>query len=216
MHKKNLPPDRILSYFQRESKVLAIITASGLVYNLGLLAGPWFEGRMAETLVHIAAFSDMLTLVCGYITAIALVQGMRYVKRFYVRRFANNVNRRMKETLYGNLVRKSRRELEQEGAGMPDGTATRVGTGGQAQRLALARPLCHKRPLLVLDDPFSALDRSTEAEIFQKLRQAASGCAIVLISHRLYLFPQLDQVIWMENGHASVGTHQELLNTEPA
>lgn len=42
---------------------------------------------------------------------------MRYVKRFYVRHFANNVNRRMKETLYGNLVRKSRRELEQEGAG---------------------------------------------------------------------------------------------------
>ena len=100
---------------------MAVITASGLIYNLGLLAGPWFEGRMAETLVHIlqktAAFSDMLTLVCGYITAIALVQGMRYVKRFYVRRFANNVNRRMKETLYGNLVRKSRRELEQEGAG---------------------------------------------------------------------------------------------------
>ena len=134
----------------------------------------------------------MLVLVCGYIAATALVQGMRYVKRFYVRRFANNVNRRMKEPLYGNLVRKSRRELEQEGAAMPDGTATWVGTGGQV------------------------LDRSTEAEIFQKLRQAASGCAIVLISHRRYLFPQLDQVIWMENGHASVGTHQELLNTEPA
>ena len=50
MHKKNLPPDRILSYFQRESKVLAIITASGLIYNLGLLAGPWFEGHMAEDL----------------------------------------------------------------------------------------------------------------------------------------------------------------------
>lgn len=214
MPKKSLPPDRILSYFQTEGKVLAIITASGLVCNLGLLAGPWFEDRMAETLVRIlqknAVFSDMLVLVCGYIAATALVQGMRYVKRFYVCRFANNVNRRMKEPLYGNLVRKSRQELEQEVAAMPDGT------GGQAQRLALARPLCHKRPLLVLDDPFSALDRSTEAEIFQKLRQAASGCAIVLISHRLYLFPQLDQVIWMENGHASVGTHQELLNTEPA
>lgn len=47
---------------------------------------------------------------------------MRYVKRFYVRRFANNVNRRMKEALYGNLVRKSRRELEQEGAAWPDWT----------------------------------------------------------------------------------------------
>ena len=76
---------------------------------------------MAEALVRIlqknAAFPDMLVLVCGYIAATALVQGMRYVKRFYVRRFANNVNRRIKETLYGNLVRKSRRELEQEGAG---------------------------------------------------------------------------------------------------
>ena len=121
MGKKTFQPHRILSYFHTEGKVLAIITASGLVYNLGLLAGPWFEGRMAETLVRIlqknAAFSDMLTLVWGYIAAIALVQGMRYVKRFYVRRFANNVNRRTKETLYGNLVRKSRRELEQEGAG---------------------------------------------------------------------------------------------------
>lgn len=53
MHKKNLPPDRILSYFQREARGLAVITVSGLIYNLGLLAGPWFEGRMAETLVHI-------------------------------------------------------------------------------------------------------------------------------------------------------------------
>ena len=121
MGKKTFQPDRILSYFHTEGKVLAIITISGLVYNLGLLAGPWFEGRMAETLVRIlqkdAVFFDMLVLVCGYIAATALVQGMRYVKRFYVRRFANNVNRRMKETLYGNLVRKSRRELEQEGAG---------------------------------------------------------------------------------------------------
>ena len=121
MRKKTFQPDRVLSYFYAESQSLAIITGSGLVYKLGLLAGPWFEGRMAETLVRIlqknAAFSDMLALVCGYIATTALVQGMRYVKRFYVRRFANNVNRRMKETLYGNLVRKSRRELEQEGIG---------------------------------------------------------------------------------------------------
>ena len=37
-------------------------------------------------------------------------------------------------------------------------------SGGQAQRLALARTLCHKKPLLILDDPFSALDKNTEKE----------------------------------------------------
>ncbi len=76
MHKKNLPPDRILSYFQRESKVLAIITA------------------------------------------IALVYGMRYVKRFYVRRFANNVNRRMKETLYATWSAKAAGNWNRRGPAM--------------------------------------------------------------------------------------------------
>lgn len=49
--------------------------------------------------------------------AIAVVQSSRYIKRFYVRRFANNVNRRMKHVLYDSLVHKSRAELEEEGAG---------------------------------------------------------------------------------------------------
>lgn len=72
---------------------------------------------MAEALVHIlrktAVLSDALTQECGSIAAITPVQGMRCVKGFYVRRFANNVNRRMKKALYGSLVRKSRREPEQ-------------------------------------------------------------------------------------------------------
>lgn len=198
MHKKNLPPDRILSYFQRESKVLAIITASGLVYNLGLLAGPWFEGRMAETLVYIAAFSDMLTLVCGYITAIALVQGMRYVKRFYVRHFANNVNRRMKETLYGNLVRKSRRELEQEGgrlAGLDEAVGSLeqgldtpctpgIFSQGQWQLLSIARAVAADPKLLLLDEITANLDAETEHAVLLALRRASSNRTVISISHR--------------------------------
>lgn len=119
--RKNFQPDRVLSYFREEWKVLAVITVSGLIYNLGLLAGPWFEGKMTGCLVGILNgnrfFTDMLTLVIGYVTAITMVQVSRYIKRFYVRRFANNVNRRMKEILYGSLVRKSRAELEEEGEG---------------------------------------------------------------------------------------------------
>lgn len=121
MKNKKFQPDRILSYFQMEWKVLLIVTISGLIYNLGLLAGPWFEGQMTGCLVNIlqgnSQFTDMLILVIGYIIAIAVVQVSRYVKRFYVRRFANNVNRRMKEILYGSLVSKSRASLKKEGEG---------------------------------------------------------------------------------------------------
>lgn len=113
--------DRVFSYFKVEWKVLLAVTVSGLIYNLGLLAGPWFEGQMTGCLVDIlnglGQFSDMTVLVAAYVAAIVVVQVSRYIKRFYVRRFANNVNRRMKEVLYGSLVRKSRASLREEGEG---------------------------------------------------------------------------------------------------
>lgn len=113
--------DRILSYFRVEWKVLFAVTVSGLIYNLGLLAGPWFEGQMTGCLVDIlngsGQFADMMVLTAAYVAVIAVVQGGRYIKRFYVRRFANNVNRRMKEVLYAGLVRRSRSGLQEEGEG---------------------------------------------------------------------------------------------------
>ncbi len=118
---KKFAADRILSYFKEEWKVLLIITVSGFIYNLGLLFGPWFEGKMACCLIDIlaknAVYKDMLILVIAYVISIGVVQVSRYIKRFYVRRFANNVNRRMKKILYGTLVLKSRTELEGEGMG---------------------------------------------------------------------------------------------------
>ena len=71
------------------------------------------------------------------------------------------------------------------------------------------------RPVLVLDDPFSALDRKTEEQVFDNLRKMTTGSTVLLISHRLYLFPELDQVIWLENGEAKVGTHEELEGNTP-
>lgn len=117
----NFNADRIGSYFKAEWGVLTAVTLSGLVYNLGLLAGPWFEGLMTGCLVDILGgrkgFNDMLILVLAYVVVTGIVQGSRYIKRFYVRRFANNVNRRMKHVLYGSLVRKSRQEINEEGVG---------------------------------------------------------------------------------------------------
>ena len=119
--KKNFRPDRVLSYFRLEWLPLAFVSLSGLVYNIGLLATPWFEGRLAQCLADILGGSEtaakMAMLVSAYILVTLLVQAARFVKRFYVRRFANNINRRMKGILYANLVRQSRAALEKEGAG---------------------------------------------------------------------------------------------------
>ena len=118
---KNFCPDRVLSYFRLEWLPLAFVTLSGLVYNIGLLATPWFEGRLAQCLADILGGSEtaakMAMLVPAYILVTLLVQAARFVKRFYVRRFANNIDRRMKGILYANLVRQSRAALEKEGAG---------------------------------------------------------------------------------------------------
>ena len=524
MSKQTFTPNKIISYFKTERVVLLIVTVSGLIYNLGLLTGPWFEGRMTGCLIDILngrkTFYNMLILVGCYVLSIAVVQVSRYIKRFYVRRFANNVNRRMKGILYASLVEKSRPELKEQGTGdimtkaildvddcvegmrkftteifdtgialaayagmllyydwrlallsmlfppvsyllaekmkaivqrtgvvykeqsgalssatldraenaityrvfgceqqrkqayeenltayekaavsaniwntmmpplykvtklsvkssnaaklfnavhkaqvswkrikplmnpvienekpeirtvsqlsvqeltfaypdgenifenislaakpgdiigvtgavacgkstfgkaflgeypyqgsitvdgkelgsldrrqhagiigylghapelfndtignnilmgenknvsdylklvcfneevqaMPDKENTMVGnggvrlSGGQAQRLALARTLCHKRPVLILDDPFSALDKDTEKQIFANLKEQSRENMVLLISHRLYLFPQMDQIIWMEDGKTVTGTHEELLRKVP-
>ena len=120
-HDRTFRPDRIGSYFRAEWLPLALVTVSGLIYNVGLLAAPWFEGRLAQCLADILGGSEtaakMAMLVLAYIAVTLLVQAARFIKRFYVRRFANNINRRMKGILYANLVRQSRASLEQEGAG---------------------------------------------------------------------------------------------------
>ena len=111
--------------------------------------------------------------------------------------------------------------LDDEVRRMEQGLETVIGpggtrlSGGQAQRLALARTLAHGRPVLVLDDPFSALDRNTEDIVFRNLQEYAKDKVVFLISHRLYHFPQMQQVIFMDGGKTTVGTHAELMAAEP-
>lgn len=119
--KRHFQPNKISAYFRLEWVNLLLITLSGLAYNLGLLAGPWFEGKLAQCLADILDGSKtaaaMMYSVLSYIAVTPLVQGARFIKRFYVRRFANNINRRMKGVLFSSLVRQKKAALEQEGAG---------------------------------------------------------------------------------------------------
>ena len=112
--------------------------------------------------------------------------------------------------------------LDDEVRAMEQGLQTVVGSsgvrlsGGQAQRLALARTLAHPRPVLVLDDPFSALDRGTEDAVFARLKEYAKDKVVLLISHRLYHFPEMKRVIFMADGAVTIGTHAQLCEKVPA
>ncbi|MDO5573522.1 MAG: ABC transporter ATP-binding protein, partial [bacterium] len=96
---------------------------------------------------------------------------------------------------------------------MENGTETLVGnggvrlSGGQQSRIALARALWHRAPLIILDDPFSAVDMETEKRIIENLHAHYQDCAFVLVSHRLAAFPGLDRVIYLNQGRAEIGTH---------
>lgn len=114
-------PDRICSYFKLERWSLAAVTLSGILYNVGMLAGPYFEGRLAQCLFDILGgrqtASAMVSLAAVYLAVILFVQGMRCVKRFSVRRFANNTSRNMRHMLYNSLVNERREALERESVG---------------------------------------------------------------------------------------------------
>ncbi len=112
-------------------------------------------------------------------------------------------------------------EMDDEVKQLPNGIHTRIGnggimlSGGQQARIVLARTLWHRKEVLILDDPFSALDIQTEQKIFTTLQRLAKDCTVLLFSHRLSLFPQMTQVIWMENGLLSVSDHETLLHENP-
>ena len=112
--------------------------------------------------------------------------------------------------------------LDAEVTAMPKGLQTRISdqgtrlSGGQQARLALARTLARPCPVLVLDDPFSAVDPATEAEILRNLRMLAQDRVILLISHRLIHFAQFDQVLWLENGTARVADPTTMMAENPA
>lgn len=114
-------PDRMISYFKLEKFPLLLVTLSGISYNLGMTAGPYFEGQLAQRLYDIMkgrkSLSDMLSLVFIYLIIIGIVQFMRYIKRFFVRRFANNTSRNMRHMLYNSLVHQTKEELESESVG---------------------------------------------------------------------------------------------------
>ena len=96
--------------------------------------------------------------------------------------------------------------LDQEISSFPQGLDTPVGedgyalSGGQAQRLSLARALLSERNLLLLDEPTSQIDLESEAAITQALAEVAKEKTIVLLTHRASALANADRVLYLKNG----------------
>jgi ATP-binding cassette subfamily B protein len=103
---------------------------------------------------------------------------------------------------------------------MPDGFDTEVSqggtsvSGGQKQRLSIARALIKKPEIYIFDDSFSALDFKTDAVLRKALKEKVGGSTFIIVAQRINTIMDADKIIVMNEGEiAGIGTHRELLNT---
>ncbi|MBH0173767.1 ABC transporter ATP-binding protein [Fictibacillus sp. 23RED33] len=108
---------------------------------------------------------------------------------------------------------------------LPEGLDTNLGkilsneseelSGGQWQRIAIARALLKNAEILILDEPTSSLDPLTEMEIFERMNEMANDRTAIFVSHRMAAARFADRIIVMKNGSiVEVGSHSELMSSE--
>lgn len=99
-------PKKLTSYWLAEWPLCLAIAFTGLLYNAGMLVSPYFEGRLVDAIEGGSSYSDVVILLGIFILSMALVLTARALKRYTVRRFANNTSTSMRRILENNLLRR--------------------------------------------------------------------------------------------------------------
>lgn len=111
--------------------------------------------------------------------------------------------------------------LKEEISKLPKGIHTRLGrlesegadlSGGQWQKVAIARALVHQAPICILDEPTAALDPMSESEVYREFNRISSGKTTIVISHRLGSARSADEIYLIDRGQVREhGSHEELM-----
>ena len=101
---------------------------------------------------------------------------------------------------------------------LPEGYATVLGergatlSGGQLQRIAIARATIRKSPIMLLDEPTAGLDNVNRCDVEAALEQCTRGRTTVLVSHDLHVMPEMDRIFYIDHGRVlESGSHDELM-----
>ena len=110
-------PDKIKNYWLKEIKIVILLSIFGILYNVGMVIRPIYQGKLIDALLYKMNFQKLLELSFIFVFMIFMVQLFRYFKRYYVRQFANRTTATMRLILYNNLLYKKEKELKDENMG---------------------------------------------------------------------------------------------------
>ena len=210
-----------ISFTAKEGETVAFIGATGSGKTSVINLIPRFYDVTAGTVyldgVNVKEY-DQKALVekIGYVSQKAVLFSGT-VKENVV--YGSEGKKEERENVYRALETASAYDFVMDKEGQENAFIARGGSnfsGGQKQRLSIARALYKKPEILIFDDSFSALDYKTDRDLRAALKKEMKGTTVLIVAQRIGTIEGADKIIVMDEGKiAAMGTHRELLKTSP-